>query len=69
MYFTRNPIKRVFKNAGAKRVTLDAIDELRKHLEKETMRILEEAKRLAEHKKKKTVTKKDIKYVIRCLRR
>lgn len=66
MYFTRNPIKRMFKYVGAKRISVDAIEILRKHLEQEAINICKELKQLIKHKNKKTATKKDVKYVIKC---
>ena len=58
---TIQPIRRLFKKAGAKRVSDKAAAELAKIMEEKTKLIALEAKKLSEHSKRKTVMKHDIK--------
>ncbi len=57
---TIEPIKRILKKAGAKRISEKAAVELANILEYESIKILLEAKRMAEHAGRKTVMKEDI---------
>lgn len=58
---TIQPVRRLFKRAGARRVSDKAAAELAKILEEESKLILTEAKKLSEHSKRRTVMKHDIK--------
>lgn len=58
---TIQPIRRLFKRAGAKRVSNKAAAELAKILEEKAKLIVLEAKKLSEHSKRRTVMKQDIK--------
>ncbi len=58
---TIQPIRRLFKRAGAKRVSNKAAAELAKILEEKAKLIVIEAKKLSEHSKRRTVMKHDIK--------
>jgi histone H3/H4 len=58
---TIQPIRRLFKRAGAKRVSNKAAAELAKILEEKAKMIVIEAKKLSEHSKRRTVMKQDIK--------
>lgn len=61
MEITLKPIRRVFKRAGAKRVSDRAIKELAQVSEERAKAILGEAKRLSEHAGRRTVMKQDVK--------
>ena len=59
------PIGRIIKNAGAQRITDDAIDVLRDYLEKEGERVAHESINMAKHAGRKSVKGDDIKLVIK----
>jgi len=61
MEFTLQPLRKIFKRAGAKRVGDRAAIELGAVLEKRAKTILEEAKHLSEHSGRRTVMRKDVK--------
>lgn len=54
------PIKRVIKNAGAERVSDDAVEAMRDVLEREAEEIAGEAQKFADHAGRKTVKREDI---------
>ncbi len=54
------PIKRVIKNAGAERVSDDAVEAMRDVLEEQAVELSKEAKQYANHADRKTVKKEDI---------
>jgi len=58
---TIQPIRRLFKKAGAKRVSDKAAAELARILEERAKSIVTEADKLSKHSKRKTVMKHDIK--------
>ena len=58
---TIQPLRRLFKKAGAKRVSDKAAEELAKELELRTREIVIEAKNLAEHSGRRTILRRDIK--------
>ena len=58
---TIQPIRRLFKKAGAKRVSDKAAAELARILEEKAKAIAIEADKLSKHGKRKTVMKHDIK--------
>lgn len=58
---TLQPVRRLFKRAGAKRISDRAAEELAGHMEREAKRILIKAKELAEHAGRRTVLRRDIK--------
>jgi len=60
MILTLNPIKKLIKRCGAKRVSRDATKELAYILEKKAIKICERANKLAKLAGRKTVMKKDI---------
>lgn len=61
MQFTKQPIRKIFKKAGAKRVSDKAAIELARILEERTKLIALEAKRLSEHAGRRTVMRQDVK--------
>jgi len=54
------PIERIIKKAGAERVSEEAKEKLREALEEYALQIAAKANTLAQHAKRKTVTKDDI---------
>ncbi|MBI2578522.1 MAG: NFYB/HAP3 family transcription factor subunit [Candidatus Aenigmarchaeota archaeon] len=58
---TIEPIRRLFKKAGAKRVSDEAAKELAKVLEEKAFLISKEAQKLSEISNRRTILKKDIK--------
>ncbi len=67
MQFTKQPIRKMFKKAGAKRVSDKAVTEMAKILEEKTKLIVTEANRLSEHAGRRTVMKEDIKMARRMI--
>lgn len=61
MELTINPIRRLFKRAGAKRVSDDAAVELAKLIEEKSALLAAEAQKLCEHSGRKTVLRRDVK--------
>lgn len=61
MEFTLQPLRRIFKRAGAKRVSDKAALELGHILERRAKLILEEARELSKHSGRRTVMRSDIK--------
>ena len=60
MELTLQPLRKLIKRAGAKRVSDKAAAELGKELEGRTKVLLLEAKRLSEHSGRRTVLKRDV---------
>ena len=58
---TKQPAKRLFLGAGAKRVSEKAADELIMLMEERAKLIATEAKLLSEHARRRTVMRQDIK--------
>lgn len=65
MILTLQPLRKLFKKAGAKRVSDKAAEELGKVLENRAKEVVLEAKRLSEHSGRRTVMKKDIKMAVK----
>jgi len=61
MEFTLQPLRKIFKKAGAKRVSDKAALELGHILEHRAKSILEEAHELSRHSNRRTVMRHDIK--------
>lgn len=60
-YISLLAIKKMMINAGATRISEDAIKELRKTLENEGEKLTKQAIDIAKNSKRKTITKEDIK--------
>ena len=65
MEITLQPLRRMLKNAGAKRVSDKAAEELGLVLEESSAKILGEAMKLSEHGRRRTVMKRDIKQAVK----
>jgi histone H3/H4 len=61
MEFALQALRKIFKKAGAKRISDDAALELGKVLESRAKLILDEARELSKHANRRTVMKQDIK--------
>jgi histone H3/H4 len=59
--FTSQPIRRIFKKAGAVRVADSAVEELRKALEEKSVVLISEASKIAKHANRATIFPEDIK--------
>lgn len=59
------PTRRLMKNAGAQRVSSDAVKYLNEYLEEEGMEIVTKATQLAAHAGRLTIMKEDIKLAMR----
>ncbi|MFB6158040.1 MAG: histone family protein [Candidatus Nanohalobium sp.] len=55
------PVERIIRNAGAERVSKDAVEELRKALEDLGEEISRDAIKMADHADRNTVKKEDVK--------
>lgn len=60
MEMTLQPLRKLIKRSGAKRVGDKAAEELGRVLEERTKVLLLEAKRLSEHSGRRTVMKRDV---------
>ncbi len=69
MELTLQPLRRMFKKAGAKRVSDKAAEELGKLMEEKAAEIAVEARRLSQHAGRRTVMRRDIKMAKRNLER
>ncbi|MFB6180823.1 MAG: histone family protein [Candidatus Nanohalobium sp.] len=55
------PIERIIRNAGAERVSEDAVEELKRAVEEAGEEIARDATKLADHANRNTVKKEDVK--------
>jgi histone H3/H4 len=69
MELTLQPLRKLIKRAGGKRVSDDAAEELGKILEEKATEIAKEAQRLSEHAGRRTVMRIDIKMAKKNLER
>ncbi len=60
MELTLQPLRKLLKRAGAKRVSDKAAEELGKVLEERAKVLLVDAKRLSEHSGRRTIMKRDV---------
>jgi histone H3/H4 len=60
MYISQGTVKRIFREAGAQRISMEATDEMRKYLNKLAFRTAQKAVRLSRHAKRKTVELSDV---------
>ena len=58
---TIEPLRRLMKDAGGERVSDDAARELSKYLEIKTVELIKEAKKIAEHSGRVTISREDVK--------
>jgi histone H3/H4 len=69
MELTINPIRRLFKRLGAKRVSDKAAIELARVIEEKAKMIMLEAQKLSVHSGRRTVLRRDIKLARKILER
>ena len=69
MSFNLQPLRKILKRSGAKRVADAAALELGKVLEKRSSELLIEAQKLALHANRRTVMRKDIKMAKKTLKK
>lgn len=67
MELTLNPLRKMIKKAGAKRVSDEAALELGKLMEERAEKICKKADKLSKFSKRRTVMKKDIRMAARNL--
>jgi histone H3/H4 len=60
MYISQGTVKKILKEAGANRISLEASEEMRKYLNKLAFKTAEKAVRLSKHAKRKTVEMSDV---------
>ena len=66
---TKEPVRRLLKRAGAKRISDKAAEELAKILEDRAKAIIKTAKQLSEHSGRRTVLRRDVKMAKRHVER
>ncbi|MFH0832935.1 MAG: histone family protein [Candidatus Aenigmatarchaeota archaeon] len=59
------PFERIAKKVGVKRVSKDALEELRDIVEEYSMDIAEKAVRLSRHADRRTVKEDDVEFVVK----
>lgn len=59
------PFERLAKKAGVKRISKDALEELRDIITEETMEIAEKAVKISRHANRRTVMKDDVRFVVK----
>ncbi len=64
-FLSHNAMDKIMREAGAFRVSDDAKEALADVLEQKALIIAQEAKKLAEHAGRKTVTEKDIRLAVK----
>jgi len=66
--FSINYFERIFKEAGAERISRKAAEFLENHIEEIVKEILVEANKIAKNSKRRTIMREDIKIAIKKLR-
>ena len=61
MELTLQPLRKMLKTSGARRISDKAAEELGSILEERAAQLLDEAKKLSEHGRRRTVMRRDIK--------
>ena len=61
MYISQGTIKKILREAGAQRISLEATEEMRRYLNKLAFKTAQKAVKLSKHAKRKTVEASDIK--------
>jgi DNA-binding protein len=59
------PFERIAKKTGAKRVSKDALEELRDIMEEYAMEIAEKEVRLSRHANRRTVKPEDVSFIVK----
>ena len=59
-YLPKQPFERIFKRAGAKRVSHEALEEMANIMEEKLLKIAKEAAFLAKHAGRKTIISEDV---------
>jgi len=67
MAFTVEPLRRVIKKAGGKRISDDAAKALAKVLEDKLVLLLKESEKIARHSGRSTILRRDVKLVRKVL--
>jgi histone H3/H4 len=66
--FSINYFERIFKEAGAERISRRAAEFLEKHVEEKIREILIEAQKIAKNSKRRTIMREDIRIAIKKLK-
>ena len=61
MYISASTVKKILKEAGAQRVSVEAAEELRNYLNRIAFRTAQKSVRLSKHAGRKTVGRSDVK--------
>ncbi|MBI2578199.1 MAG: histone family protein [Candidatus Aenigmarchaeota archaeon] len=61
------PFERIAKKAGARRISKEAVEELRDAVEEFGLEIAEKAVKISKHANRRTVMKNDVLFVVRKL--
>lgn len=59
------PFERLAKKAGVKRISKDALEELRDIITEEATEIAEKAVKISRHANRRTVMKEDVRFVVK----
>jgi len=69
MSFTTEPLRRVIKKSGGKRISDDAARALAHVLEEKVVLLLKEAEKIARHSGRSTILRRDVKLAKKVLER
>ena len=69
MAFTVEPLRRIIKKSGGKRISDDAAKALAKILEEKVIVLLKESEKIAKHSGRNTVLRRDVKLAKKVLER